>query len=155
MKSKCLAVFIVLLFVGTYLIPSTAQNIEKSSLLKDNTKNSKKTEYTGKIYGYTICSDGIWTWLPISNAMVRIGLKITRSDSNGYYEITGLSINRTYIVVANHLGYITTVKKVTLTIERPEKEFNIGMQSLLDFIFNDILELIIKFITQRINVLKS
>ena len=152
MKSKCLAIGIIILFIGTYIIPSNAQNIEKSSLLKDNIRNSEKTEYIGKIYGYTYCSDVIWGWIPIPHAIVIIGLHITKSDSNGYYEITGLPINRTYMVVATHLWYIRTVEKVTLTSEKPEKELNIGMQSLLDFIFNDILDLIFKFIPQRVNV---
>ncbi len=31
MKRKCLAVGIILLFIGTAVIPSTAQNIEKST----------------------------------------------------------------------------------------------------------------------------
>jgi L-cystine uptake protein TcyP (sodium:dicarboxylate symporter family) len=85
---------------------------------------------------------------------VRIGSKITKSDSNSYYEITGLQINRTYKVVANHFFYIRTVKKVTLTAEKSEKNLIIYMESIIDYIF-DILMQIIKFIPQGINVDKS
>jgi hypothetical protein len=99
---------------------------------KDNIKNSEKTEYIGKIFGYTHCSHGVWTWDSVPHAFVRVGLKITRSDSTGYYEINGLPINRTYRVVANHLWYYRTVKKVTLTEEKPEKELYIDMQFIFD-----------------------
>jgi len=140
MKRKCLVVGIILLFVGTVTIPAIAQDVEK-------------TEYVGKIYGYTQCSRGGWAWDPIPHAIVRIGLKITRSDSYGYYEITGLPINRTYIVVANHLGYVRTVGKVILTAEKPEKKLDIEMESVFGFIL-DILEQIIKFLPQGVNVHK-
>jgi hypothetical protein len=56
-----LAVGIILLFLGNCIIPTIAQKMDKLSLLKDNLKNSEKTEYTGKVYGYTYyCVDG-WT----------------------------------------------------------------------------------------------
>lgn len=97
---------------------------------------NEETEYVGKIYGYTQCSHGVWTWDPIPNAMVRTGFKITRSDDEGYYEITGLPIDRTYRVVANRFGYLRTVEKVTLTAEKPEVELYIDMMWIIDFIFS-------------------
>jgi hypothetical protein len=121
---------------------------------KESIKNSEKTENTGKIYGYTHCSHGVWTWDPIPHAIVRIGLKITRSDNNGYYEITGLPLNRTYRVVANHLCYIRRVEKVTLTAEKPVKNLYIDMEWVLEYIF-DILDEIIKFLPHGVNFYKK
>ena len=71
--------------------------------------------------------------------MVWTGLKITRSDSKGYYEITGLPIDRTYRVVANRFGYLRTVEKVTLTAGKPAKEIYIDMIWIIDFIFGILL----------------
>jgi len=124
------------------------KNFEKSHFGKENIKNSEKTEYLGKIYGYTHCYYGLWTFDPLAHVVVRIGLKITRSNSNGYYEITGLPLNRTYTVIANHLCYIRSVEKVTLTAEKPEKELYIDMEwvGVLGYIFY-IFEQIIKFIS--------
>jgi hypothetical protein len=140
MKRKCLAVVIILLFIETSTTPLIAQNIGKSSLLKDNSKNLEKTENIGKIYGQTIW--GGWAGGPLSNVIVRIGLRITRSDSNGYFEISGLPINRTYRVVANHLSYMRTVEKVTLTSEKPEKMIYIHMDFFIDFIFDIIFDIL-------------
>jgi len=155
MNNKCLAIGCILLFFGTFVTPTIAQDTKKplpTSRGNWNIKNSEKTEYLGKIYGYTHCSHGVWTWDPIPYAIVRIGLKITRSDSKGYYEITRLPINRTYTVIANHLCYIRSVEKITLTAEKPEKELYIDMEWGLEYIFDiifDILGKIIKFISGR------
>ena len=142
MKRKCLAVVIILLFIETSITPIIAQKMDKSSLLKDNLKNSEKTENIGKIYGQTLWYPGDWTGGSLSNVIVRIGLRITRSDSNGYFEISGLPINRRYRVVAYHLGYMRTVEKVTLTSEKPEKMIYIHMELFIDFIFNIIFDIL-------------
>ena len=158
MERKFLTVVIILLLFGTSTIPAIANNRVD---LEDEKESAcmgfiylEKTENTGKIYGYTHCSHGVWTWDPIPHAIVRIGLKITRSDSNGYYEITGLPLNRTYRVVANHLCYIRKVEKVTLTTEKPEKNLYIDMEWVLEYIF-DILDEIIKFLPHGVNFYKK
>jgi len=154
MRRKFLTAGIILLFFATCIIPAIAQKMDKSWLLKDNLKNSEKTEYIGKIYGYTYYCVVGWSSVVIQNAFVRVGSKITKSNRNGYYEITGLQINRTYKVVVNHFFYIRTVKKVTLTTEKPEKNLIFYMESILDYIYDFLLH-IIKFLPQGVNVDKS
>jgi len=103
---------------------------------KTNNLNNNIIENTGKIYGYTHCSHGVWTWDPIPYTWVRVGLRITRSDNRGYYELNNLPIDRTYRVIANRLGYLKTVNKVTLTQEKPEVSQYIDMDWIIEYIFD-------------------
>jgi len=104
--------------------------------LKANNLTNNENENTGKIYGYTHCSHGVWTWDPIPYAWVRVGLRITRSDSRGYYELNNLPLDRKYRVIANRLGYLKTINKVTLTQEKPEVEQYIDMDWIIEYIFD-------------------
>jgi len=128
--------------ISGYQINDNSGQIGKDK--SDNFEISEKTENTGKIYGYTHCSNGVWTWDPIPNAIVRIGLRITKSYSNGYYEINGLKINRTYRVIANHMFYSRTVEKIKLTSEKPERSLYIDMNSFLDLFF-EFIDQILEF----------
>ena len=127
-------IFTLIFFILTAAIaPSIiAYNTERT----DTHEKDKETKGIGKIYGYTHCSHGVWTWDPIPYARVRVGTKITKSDERGYYEISGLQVDHTYRVVATRLGYFRTVEKFTLISEKPEKEIYIDMYSFIDWLFD-------------------
>ena len=107
-------------------IPSLINIREKSS------SNIEKPAYTGVIYGHTYMSY-CWSWNPILFAKVDVGVKKTISTINGFYIISGLSLNKTYTVIGSKDGYHNDIKIVRLTEEIPIIEVNLDLQKKEDY----------------------
>ena len=79
-----------------------------------------------KIYGEVGNSHGVYAWTSCPFALVTTGLRRTRCNFNGEYELSCLPLNRVYKVTAHHFGYRQT-EFVRLTTEDPVKKLFIDM----------------------------
>jgi parallel beta-helix repeat protein len=101
MKRKCLAVGIILLFVWTSIIPSTAQNVEKPSLLTQYGNhapiringNDEFTTENGVTGGSGTANDPyrIENWVIVSDNSTSQGIFI--NDTDAYFVIRNCSVS--------------------------------------------------------------
>ncbi|HVQ01669.1 MAG TPA: NosD domain-containing protein [Candidatus Thermoplasmatota archaeon] len=110
MKTKCLAVGIILLFIGTAIIPSTGQNIEKSSLPTFTGKtiyvncNNTQGPWDGTLeHPYRTIQDGVNASNNMDTVFVFSGVYFENVRVNKSINLTGEN-RETTIVDANFSG---------------------------------------------------
>ena len=109
MKSTCLVVVILLLFVGISTFPTIAY-------ITVDLEYEKEPVCMGKVYGCVGNSHGMYTWTPYPFALVTTENKRVRCDHTGDYSMY-LPLNQEYDVTAYVLGYNPLTKHVVLSDE--------------------------------------
>jgi hypothetical protein len=127
MKKKIIALLIIsLLTVGPINIQATFNKDSTEINHSEIIDTDEPTICTGTIHGEVGNSHGVYAWTTCPFALVTTGIRRTRCNFDGEYELSCLTLNREYKVTAHYLRYKET-EYVTLTKENPVKKIFFDM----------------------------
>lgn len=127
MKKKVMALLILaLLTVSAVNIQAISNKDGIENKLTESIDTNELTNCIGTIYGEVGNSHGVYAWTPCPFALVTTGIRRTRCNFDGEYDLSGLTLNRKYIVTAHYLGYKQT-EVATLTKEETVKKIFFDM----------------------------